>query len=70
MYFLCLKCYVFIASFQALINEKEKFVQNSISQLIGIITKHEFPNQWDEVIDFIRLSVESENSKTKEVSKS
>jgi len=59
-----------VAFFQALINEKEKFVQNSISQLIGIITKHEFPNQWHEIIDFIRLSIESENTKTKEVSKS
>jgi len=68
--FLCLKCYVSIASFQALLKEKEKFVQNSIAQLIGIIIKYESIDRWDDLKDFIRISIDSKDLRMKEVSKS
>ncbi|XP_011329441.1 importin-4 isoform X2 [Ooceraea biroi] len=53
---------------QALVNEKEKFVKNSIAQLIGIIIKYELPtNNWPEIIDFVQQSITSEHWETKEL---
>ncbi|XP_060535658.1 importin-4-like isoform X2 [Cylas formicarius] len=46
---------------QALVNEQEKFVKNSIAQFIGIIGKHEFPdNTWPEVLQFIHTLCSSD----------
>ncbi|XP_056634376.1 importin-4-like [Diorhabda carinulata] len=53
---------------QALVNEQEKLVKNSIAQFIGIIGKHEFPdNTWPEVLQFIHTLTSSENNFDKEL---
>ncbi|XP_076170729.1 importin-4 [Ptiloglossa arizonensis] len=53
---------------QALVNEPEKFVKNAIAQLIGLIVKHELPNNgWPEVLQFVQQSVTSENLADKEL---
>ncbi|KAG5873993.1 hypothetical protein JTB14_030951 [Gonioctena quinquepunctata] len=45
---------------QALVNEQEKLVKNSIAQFIGIIGKHEFPeNSWPEVLQFVHTLTSS-----------
>lgn len=54
---------------QALVKEPEKLVKNSIAQLIGIIGKHEFPdNTWPEVFQFIHTLCSSDVTLDKEVS--
>lgn len=53
---------------QALVNEQEKLVKNSIAQFIGIIGKHEFPsNSWPEILHFINNLCSSDNLLDKEV---
>jgi hypothetical protein len=53
---------------QALVNEPEKFVKNSIAQFIGTIVRHEFPNQsWPEVLQFVQQLTSSDNIPEKEV---
>ncbi|XP_015437006.1 PREDICTED: importin-4 [Dufourea novaeangliae] len=53
---------------QALINEPEKFVKNAIAQLIGVIVKHELPNnEWPEVLQFVQQLITSENLAEKEL---
>ncbi|ENN75169.1 hypothetical protein YQE_08282, partial [Dendroctonus ponderosae] len=53
---------------QALIKEPEKLVKNSIAQLIGIIGKHEFPdNTWPEVFQFIHTLCSSDVTVDKEM---
>ncbi|XP_012138134.1 importin-4 isoform X2 [Megachile rotundata] len=53
---------------QALVNEQEKFVKNAVAQLIGVIVKHELPNNgWPEVLQFVQQLVTSENLNEKEL---
>lgn len=53
---------------QALINEKEKPVKNAIAQFIGILGKHEFPNNtWPEILQFVHTLCSSDNTTDKEV---
>ncbi|XP_076287223.1 importin-4 [Lasioglossum baleicum] len=53
---------------QALVNEPEKFVKNAIAQLIGVIVKHELPNnEWPEVLQFTQQLITSENLNEKEL---
>lgn len=53
---------------QALVNEPEKFVKNSIAQFIGTIVRHEFPNQsWPEVLQFLQQLTSSDNLSEKEL---
>ncbi|XP_071878378.1 importin-4 [Bombus fervidus] len=53
---------------QALVNEPEKMVKNAIAQLIGIILKHELPNDgWVEVVQFVRQLILSEDLVNKEL---
>ncbi|CAG9833229.1 unnamed protein product [Diabrotica balteata] len=53
---------------QALVNEQEKLVKNSIAQFIGVIGKHEFPeNCWPEVLQFIHTLTSAENNFDKEL---
>ncbi|XP_066250026.1 importin-4-like [Euwallacea similis] len=53
---------------QALMNEREKLVKNAIAQFIGVIGKHEFPdNSWPEVLQFIHTLCSSDNSVDKEM---
>ncbi|KAG7189765.1 hypothetical protein KM043_017429 [Ampulex compressa] len=53
---------------QALVNEPEKYVKNAIAQLIGVIIKHELPNNgWPEVLQFVQQLVTSENISDKEL---
>ncbi|XP_076649136.1 importin-4 [Halictus rubicundus] len=53
---------------QALVNEPEKFVKNAIAQLIGVIVKHELPNnEWPEVLQFTQQLITSENLIEKEL---
>nr|CAI5837652.1 unnamed protein product [Callosobruchus analis] len=53
---------------QALVNEQEKLVKNAIAQFIGIIGKHEFPdNTWPEVLQFIHTLTMSESTFDKEL---
>nr|XP_023020807.1 importin-4-like [Leptinotarsa decemlineata] len=53
---------------QALVNEQEKIVKNSIAQFIGIIGKHEFPdNSWPEVLQYIHNLTSSETILDKEL---
>lgn len=53
---------------QALVNEPEKFVKNSIAQFIGTIVRHELPNQsWPEVLQFIQQLTNSDNLADKEL---
>ncbi|KAJ3660491.1 hypothetical protein Zmor_004938 [Zophobas morio] len=47
---------------QALVSEQEKLVKNAIAQFIGIIGKHEFPdNTWPEVLQFIHTLCSSDH---------
>ncbi|XP_017888011.1 importin-4-like [Ceratina calcarata] len=53
---------------QALTHEPEKYVKNSIAQLIGVIVKHEIGNNgWPEVLQFVQHLVTSENLADKEL---
>lgn len=53
---------------QALVNEPEKLVKNSIAQFIGTIGKYEFPdNTWPEVLQFVHNLTSSEKLLDKEV---
>ncbi|XP_031846773.1 importin-4 [Nomia melanderi] len=53
---------------QALVNEPEKFVKNAIAQLVGIIVKHELPNNgWPELLQFVQQLISSENLSDKEL---
>ncbi|GJQ87137.1 hypothetical protein Trydic_g23982 [Trypoxylus dichotomus] len=53
---------------QALINEQERLVKNSIAQFIGIVGKHEFPNNtWPEILQFIHQLCNSDNMLDKEM---
>ncbi|XP_075230407.1 importin-4-like [Lycorma delicatula] len=53
---------------EALIKEPEKPVKNSVAQLIGIITRHEFPNQsWPELLQCLQVWTNSENTNDKEL---
>lgn len=53
---------------QALINEREKSVENAIAQFIGILGKHEFPdNTWPEVLQFVHTLCSSDVIMDKEV---
>lgn len=55
---------------QALVQEQERLVKNSIAQFIGIIGKHEFPdNSWPEVLQFIHTLTSSDVTFDKEVGK-
>ncbi|XP_066592125.1 importin-4-like [Prorops nasuta] len=53
---------------QALVNEQEKSVKNAIAQLIGVIVKHELPNNgWPEILQFVHQLATSENLMDKEL---
>ncbi|CAH1990534.1 unnamed protein product [Acanthoscelides obtectus] len=53
---------------QALVSEQEKLVKNAIAQFIGVIGKHEFPdNTWPEVLQFIHTLTVSESNFDKEL---
>ena len=53
---------------QALVSEQEKLVKNAIAQFIGIIGKHEFPdNTWPEVLQFIHTLCSSDHIFDREV---
>ena len=53
---------------QALVNEQEKLVKNAIASFIGLIAKHEFPNnKWPEILQFINHLSASDNIVDKEV---
>lgn len=53
---------------QALVNEREKSVENAIAQFIGILGKHEFPeNTWPEVLQFVHTLCSSDVITDKEV---
>ncbi|KAI4469457.1 importin beta [Holotrichia oblita] len=53
---------------QALITEQERLVKNSIAQFIGIVGKHEFPNNtWPEILQFIHQLCNSDNMLDKEM---
>lgn len=53
---------------QALVNEQERLVKNSIAQFIGIVGKYEFPdNTWPEIMQFIHQLCNSENVLDREV---
>ncbi|KAK4877680.1 hypothetical protein RN001_010186 [Aquatica leii] len=53
---------------QALVNENVKTVKNAIAQFIGILGKHEFPNNtWPEVLQFIHTLCGSNNPLDKEL---
>ncbi|KAF5282240.1 hypothetical protein FQA39_LY17660 [Lamprigera yunnana] len=53
---------------QALVNENVKTVKNAIAQFIGILGKHEFPNNtWPEVLQFIHNLCGSNNALDKEL---
>lgn len=53
---------------QALVNEQEKLVKNSIAQFIGILGKHEFPNNtWPEILEFVHNLCNSNNPLDREV---
>ncbi|XP_018320441.1 importin-4 isoform X2 [Agrilus planipennis] len=53
---------------QALVNEREISVKNAIAQFIGIIGKHEFPNNtWPEILQFIYTVCNSDNETDKEL---
>ncbi|KAB0797014.1 hypothetical protein PPYR_11075 [Photinus pyralis] len=53
---------------QALVNENVKTVKNAIAQFIGILGKHEFPNNtWPEVLQFIHTLCGSDNILDKEL---
>lgn len=53
---------------EALVKEQEKLVKNSIAQLIGLLGKHEFPqNTWPEILQFIHQMCTSSNILDKEV---
>lgn len=54
---------------QALVNEQERAVKNSIAQFIGVIGKHEFrENTWPEVLQFVHTLCSSDTLVDKEVS--
>lgn len=54
---------------QALVNEQEKLVKNAIAQFIGILGKHEFPdNSWPEVLQFVHTLCNSASVFDREVS--
>jgi hypothetical protein len=47
---------------QALVNEQEKLVKNAIAQFLGILGKHEFPdNTWPEVLQFVHTLCSSDH---------
>lgn len=53
---------------QALVNEQDKAVKNSIAQFIGTLGKHEFPEKsWPELLQFIHTLCSGENVYDKEV---
>lgn len=53
---------------QALVNEQERLVKNAIAQFIGIIGKHEFPdNTWPEILQFVHTLTSSDTIFDKEV---
>ncbi|XP_049818951.1 importin-4-like isoform X2 [Aethina tumida] len=53
---------------QALVNEQEKLVKNSIAQFIGILGKHEFPdNSWPELLQFVHTLCSSDSPLDKEL---
>lgn len=48
---------------QVLINEKEKFVKNSVAQFIGVIAKHEVnKSNWPELLKLVQTLVTSSNT--------
>ncbi|KAJ8924603.1 hypothetical protein NQ315_000753 [Exocentrus adspersus] len=53
---------------QALVNEQERLVKNAIAQFIGIIGKHEFPdNSWPEILQFVHTLTSSDTIFDKEL---
>jgi hypothetical protein len=53
---------------QALINEQEKSVKNSIAQLIGTVSRHENPTTlWPELLQFLQHTTTSNSTNDKEV---
>lgn len=53
---------------QALVNEQEKSVKTAIGQVIGVLLRHEFPeNGWPELMQFIQQMTLNENVQDKEV---
>ncbi|XP_011501436.1 PREDICTED: importin-4-like [Ceratosolen solmsi marchali] len=53
---------------QALVQETEKSVKNAIAQLIGVIIKHELPqNGWPECLQYIRQLITSGNPTNQEL---
>lgn len=58
---------------QALVNEPEKLVKNTIAQLIGIIVKNELPinevptDEWPDILQFVEHLIASDNLMNKEL---
>ena len=55
---------------QALVNEPEKSVKNSIVQLIGTIANHELPGHgvgWPELLEFVQNTTTSTSINEQEV---
>lgn len=53
---------------QLLLQEPEKFVRNSIAQVVATVAKHDLPkNQWPQLFQFILLYTKSQNSAEREV---
>ncbi|XP_049829697.1 importin-4-like [Schistocerca gregaria] len=53
---------------ETLVKEQQKSVKTSIAQFVGILVKHELPNQsWPEVLQFIQQLCSSENYADKEL---
>ncbi|XP_018577628.1 importin-4 [Anoplophora glabripennis] len=53
---------------QALVNEQERLVKNAVAQFIGIIGKHEFPdNTWPEILQFVHTLTSSDTIFDKEL---
>ncbi|XP_054274502.1 importin-4-like [Macrosteles quadrilineatus] len=53
---------------QSFINDTEKQVKTAIGQVIGVLAKHEFPeNGWPELMQFLQQKTQSENINDKEL---
>ncbi|XP_062580344.1 importin-4-like, partial [Saccostrea cucullata] len=53
---------------QLLLQEPEKFVRNSIAQVVAIVAKHDLPkNQWPQLFQFILAYTKSQNSAEREI---
>lgn len=53
---------------KALVNEQQKSVKTAIGQVIGVLLRHEIPeNSWPEAMEFIQQTTTSQSISDKEV---